>query len=154
MCHWIRSALVQIIVAYSAPSHYLNQCWVFVNWTLRNKLQWNFNQDTKLFIHENASEYIVCEMVAILTRRRWVEGREWVNNNMPLVYIDLISDPFPSPDASRAPISDTRYMERIKLCRFLYIHICRLCNQIPGHTNEYDWCGHSWIDDNANSYIN
>ena len=32
------------------PSHYLNQCWIIVNWTLRNKLLWNFNQNTKLFI--------------------------------------------------------------------------------------------------------
>ena len=24
-----------------APSHYLNQCWNIVNWTLGNKLQWN-----------------------------------------------------------------------------------------------------------------
>ena len=39
MHQWIRSALVQImVVAYSAPSHYLNQWWV--NWTLRKKLQW------------------------------------------------------------------------------------------------------------------
>ena len=30
----------------------------------------NFNQDMKLFIHENASEYIVCEMAAILSRGR------------------------------------------------------------------------------------
>ena len=28
----------------SAPSHYLNQCWNIVDWTLRNKLQWNFNK--------------------------------------------------------------------------------------------------------------
>ena len=26
------------------PSHYLNQCCIIVNWTLRNKLQWNFSQ--------------------------------------------------------------------------------------------------------------
>ena len=39
---------------------------------LRNKLQWNFNQNIKLFIHENASENIVCEMAAILPRGRWV----------------------------------------------------------------------------------
>ena len=26
------------------PSHYLNQCWVIVNWTLRNKLQWNLSE--------------------------------------------------------------------------------------------------------------
>ena len=65
--HWFRWWLV----AYSVPSHYLNQCWVIVNWTLRNKLQWNFNSNTKLNIHENAFEN-VCEMVTILFRRRWV----------------------------------------------------------------------------------
>ena len=31
-----------------------------IKWTIRNKLKWNFNQNTKLFIHENASENIVC----------------------------------------------------------------------------------------------
>ena len=72
--HWFR----QWFVAYSAPSHYLNQCWVIVNWTVRNKLQWNFNQNIKLFIHENASENIVCEMAAILSRVRWVnQSDQW-----------------------------------------------------------------------------
>ena len=50
------------------PSHYLNQCWVIVNWTLGNKLQWNFDQNTKLLIHENATENNVCEMEAILSK--------------------------------------------------------------------------------------
>ena len=36
------------------------------------KLQWNFNQNTKFFIHENAFEKIVSEMEAILSRGRWV----------------------------------------------------------------------------------
>ena len=62
--HWFR----YLLVTYSAPSHYLNQCWVIANWTLSNKLQWNFNHNSKLFIHENASKNIVCEMVAILSR--------------------------------------------------------------------------------------
>ena len=53
------------------PSHSLNQCYVVVNWTLRNKHQWNFNQIIKLFIHENASENIVCKMAAIFPRGRW-----------------------------------------------------------------------------------
>ena len=48
-------------------SHYRNQCWLIVNWTLRNKLQWNLNQNTKLFIRENSFEN-VCKMVAILSR--------------------------------------------------------------------------------------
>ena len=59
-------------VAYSAPSHYINQCCVIVNWNLRNKLQWNVNQNTKHFIHENSSENIVCEMEAIVSGRRWI----------------------------------------------------------------------------------
>ena len=45
---------------------------IVVNWTLRNKLQWNFNQNTTLFVHENASENIVCKTAAILSRGRWV----------------------------------------------------------------------------------
>ena len=39
-----------------------------INWNLRNKLHCNFNQNTKIFINENASENIVCEMAAILSR--------------------------------------------------------------------------------------
>ena len=62
MRQWIRSALVQImVVAYKAPSYYMNQCWFIVNWTFWNKFQLNFNQNTKLYIHENASDNIVCD---------------------------------------------------------------------------------------------
>ena len=57
----------QWFVACSAPSHYLNQCWLIVNRSLRNKLQWTSNRNTKLFIHENAFENVACEMAAILS---------------------------------------------------------------------------------------
>ena len=33
-------------VSNSAPSYYLNKCWVIVNWTLNNKLQWHFSRNT------------------------------------------------------------------------------------------------------------
>ena len=66
MRQWIGSVLIQI-KAYSTPSHYLHQCWVIVNWAIRNKLQWNFNQNTKISFHENTSETIVCEMTVILS---------------------------------------------------------------------------------------
>ena len=65
--HWFR----QWLVPWSAPSHYLNQRWNIGNWTRGNKLQWNFNQNTEIFIHKNASEYIVCEMAVILFKGRW-----------------------------------------------------------------------------------
>ena len=35
--HWFKS----LLVAWSAPSHYLNQCWRIVNWNPRNKFKWN-----------------------------------------------------------------------------------------------------------------
>ena len=43
------------------------------NWTLRDKIQWNSNQNTQIFVHGNAFENVVCEMAAILSRRRWVK---------------------------------------------------------------------------------
>ena len=47
------------------------------NNAVRNKLQWNFNRNTKLFIHENASENIVCKIAVILSRGRWVNNGLW-----------------------------------------------------------------------------
>ena len=38
-----------------------------------------FYQNTKLFIHENASDNIVCGMAAILARRRWVKTANNIN---------------------------------------------------------------------------
>ena len=64
---WIVSALVQVM----ASDNWLNQCCVVVNWTLRNKFHDSFNRNSKIFINENASENIVCEMAAILSRGRW-----------------------------------------------------------------------------------
>ena len=73
MRQWIRPALVQIIACRQFGAKTLcKPIWVIVNWTLRNKLQWNFSINWKIFIRKNASDNIVCEMVAILSRGRWV----------------------------------------------------------------------------------
>ena len=55
-------------VAWTAQSHYLNQCWNIVNWTLGNKFQWNFNRNSNIFIQENAFQNVVCDMTSILSR--------------------------------------------------------------------------------------
>ena len=60
--HWFRYWLV----AFLAPSHYLNQCWVIVRWILRNKLQCNWNWNTKCFIQKSIWNF-ACEMTAILS---------------------------------------------------------------------------------------
>ena len=65
---WIYQIVTGVTSVVGVPSTHL-----VVNCTLRNKLQWNFNQDTKLFFHKNASENILCKMGAILCRGRWIE---------------------------------------------------------------------------------
>ena len=73
-----------MVGAWTAPSHYLNRCWNIVNWTLRNKLQWNFSQNSYIFIQEMhlktssakwrtfcLSLNVLNNDVKILHRRQW-----------------------------------------------------------------------------------
>ena len=74
MRQWIGSTFVQIMACrLFGAKPWSKPCWVIVNWTLRNKLPGNFYQNAKLCIHEIVSEYIVCEMAAILSRGRCVK---------------------------------------------------------------------------------
>ena len=79
LIHWSRVTHIcvskQTIIGSDnglAASHYLNQIWNIVNWNLRNKLRWNFNRNSKIFIQENGFECVVCEMAAILSRPQCV----------------------------------------------------------------------------------
>ena len=65
------------IVDYPAPSHYLNQSWFIVNWTIENKLQGNSNRNSYIYIHENAFETVFCEMADILS---WPRSFYYCNN--------------------------------------------------------------------------
>ena len=69
------------------PSHYLNQFWnnVSVYWTLRNKLKWNLNQDSWIFIRENAFKNVVCEKAVILSRSQCVMWMSviWLRDTIP-----------------------------------------------------------------------
>ena len=64
---------------WTAPSHYLNQCWNIGNWTLRSIRQWNLNQNWYIFIQENGFENVVWKMAAILSRpqcfKHWILGK-------------------------------------------------------------------------------
>ena len=48
----------------------------YCDWTFRNKVQWNFTQNSNIFIQENVSEYVVCKMAAMLF---WPQCELWVN---------------------------------------------------------------------------
>ena len=62
--HWFRWWLG----ACWAPCHYLNQCCLVVNWPLRNTIQWNSNQDTRLFIMKVHLKLSSAKTAAILFR--------------------------------------------------------------------------------------
>ena len=62
------------LVAWPAPSHCLNQSWNSINWTHGNKFQWIFNQNTTIFIQQNAFENVVCKVSSILSRPQCVNG--------------------------------------------------------------------------------
>ena len=77
---WLIEAEWRIYASVNWPSlvqiwHYLNQCWNIVNWTLRNKLQWNFNRNRNIFVQENALENVVCEMASFWSRPQWVKEK-------------------------------------------------------------------------------
>ena len=72
--HWFRWWLV----AWPAPSHYLNQCWNIVNWTLGNKVQWKCDRNSYIFIQENALENVVWEMASILSRPQCLKVMAWL----------------------------------------------------------------------------
>ena len=72
---WTGSSLAQVMLcrlfgANPLPEPMLTYCQLD---PLEKKLQWNLNQNTKLFI---AFDNVVCEMAAILSRE------EWVNNSL------------------------------------------------------------------------
>ena len=54
------------LIADSNPSHYLNQLWCIVNWTLRNKRWWDLNQHMMVTTENYAFGNVSCKTSAIL----------------------------------------------------------------------------------------
>ena len=72
------------------PSHHLNQCWVIVNWTLRNKLQWNCNQN----IHSRKWIWKYC----LLKDGHFVQGEmSYWTHRKEIVCISSLHRPPPNP---------------------------------------------------------
>ena len=65
------------LVACSVPSHYLDQCWLIVNWTLRNKLHRNSNKSTQLSFMKMSLKMLFA---------KWCPRGRWVNLRWVLVY--------------------------------------------------------------------
>ena len=77
MRKWTGSALVKVMACHlAAPSHYLNECWLTINWTPGNKLQWNPNRNSVISIQENAFEIVICQ-----NGGHFLQGWLWWVNN-------------------------------------------------------------------------
>ena len=74
MRQWIGSVLVEVMSCRLLGGQAITS----TNATLLsiglfgNKFQWNMNQNSLFFIHENSFENVICDMAAILYRGRWV----------------------------------------------------------------------------------
>ena len=65
--------IMACLVARLVPSHYLSQCWNVVNWTHRNKIQWNFDGNWYISIQYIPFENVAWKMLAILSRPQCVK---------------------------------------------------------------------------------
>ena len=70
MCPYGKPALIQIMACRLIGTKPLLE--PIVNWKLGNKVQCNLNKNWKLFIRENAFEYVIHEMGALLSQSQCV----------------------------------------------------------------------------------
>ena len=65
--------------------------WI-VNWTPRNKLQWNVNRNSYIFIQGNPFENVVWKMAAILSRPQCVNVQHSILFILPLLWKPQVAD--------------------------------------------------------------
>ena len=58
---------------YGAKQIYLNKCWIVVNKPLRNKLQWNLNPNSTIFIQENIFKNVICKATTFFSWPQYIE---------------------------------------------------------------------------------
>ena len=74
ICQWTGSSLVQVMACpLSAPGHYLNQCWLFVNWTPRNIFSEIWIWILSFLFKKMQLKMLPASMSPILSRGRWVK---------------------------------------------------------------------------------
>ena len=77
-------SLVQIMACHLVGAKPLSKpYWTIVNWTLRNKLQWNLKQNLYTFIQENAFGNVVGWMAAILSLPQCANCRKLWTTHLP-----------------------------------------------------------------------
>ena len=105
------------LVACSEPGHCLNLCWLTVKWTLINRLRWNPNQSTKLFIVQMHLE------VSSAGWRPSCIGRDWLRGSYVLHWWGgVVGSPLVVVVAGRLPSAGPPLKPAI-LCNIVDIYI-------------------------------
>ena len=65
--------------------------WNIVNWTLRNKLQWNLNRHSYIFIQEYSFQNVVCEVRVSLSRPQCVNSLSIGSAYAWLIIISIVT---------------------------------------------------------------
>ena len=87
------SCLVQVMACHLWGTKPLPEYWLITNWNLWNKLNWNLDQNIKIFIQENAMKYVIHIMSVILPRPQRVNSsppsaanmRQWISSAFFLI---------------------------------------------------------------------
>ena len=79
-----------------------------------NKPHWTFDQNTKLFIDENASENIVCEMAAILLKGNELKS-EYVQKRPMIIWYNIFYKAYEKHNGSIIPV-DTYFIALVRPC--------------------------------------
>ena len=117
----------------------------YINWTLRNKLQWIFYRYSIIFIQENAFENVVCEMASILSRPQCVKCMNLASIGMPLAGHFVISW---STLLKRGGKLLALHMFCLRLCCCSMYHLITVMNKWIAFKNESAWWNvyHWWCN--------
>ena len=94
-----------------APSHYLNQCLNIVNRILGNKLQWNLNRNSYIFIQGIAFENAVCEMASFCLGLNVLSWGARGIGSCAIHYNDVIMSPVASQITNLSIVYSTVYSD-------------------------------------------
>ena len=121
-----------------------NNAGFIVNWTLRNKLQWNFNRNPNIFNQENAHEHVFCEMASILCQlqcdNRYTNLENRISDMYPFIWTRTLQN-HSRWDCLQGII---RMIDNIRYNDTYWKRIGNHCLQAVRYFHAFFW-GHIWV---------
>ena len=87
----VSNLIIQAVSCHLSPSHYPYQCWNIVIWILRNKVQWNVNRNSYIFIkkgiwncRQRNGSHFLSTLKYNCCNKHWLKSHQ----SWPLYFID------------------------------------------------------------------